>query len=87
MVAHLFSEQERKGDVGVDVEIILFPLWGVVRPICVRKEDIYENSLIFGAITKSIDAASLIQRFFIDIVVFISRQLRFLTIRNSYVHR
>lgn len=61
MVAHLFSEQERKGDVGVDVEIILFPLWGVVRPICVRKKDIYENSLIFGAITKSIDAASLIE--------------------------
>lgn len=61
MVAHLFSVQERKGDVGVDVEIILFPLWGVVRPICVRKEDIYENSLIFGAITKSIDAASLIE--------------------------
>lgn len=61
MVAHLFSEQERKGDVGVDVEIILFPLWGVVRPICVRKEDIYENSLIFGVITKSIDAASLIE--------------------------
>lgn len=64
----------REGDTlvvdGVDAEIILFPLWGVVRPICepcACKEDVFIHSsrFIFSRnyeICQSIDfvAASLI---------------------------